>query len=271
MKQQQIRSYQEVLELVNQSRIKGVPYITNFYPDETKIRTWIDRGQLSVLMAEGVTLMLRTHLDFQYLFFLTAGHDRLEAVLPALLKESGGIFVADVVAKGEHDHTLHHILIQNHFRHHETLIRMTARREISEFSGIPSEECIFANRGDISKVYSFLMVNLDRFSEQIPDQEEISDLIDTQQLLLISEREDVGGLLYFEKNGATSHLREWLVNEKYRDKHYGSRLIREYFRLSSECSRFILWVKEANHHAIEIYRHYGYTIENLTDRIFVNT
>jgi ribosomal protein S18 acetylase RimI-like enzyme len=270
MKDRAISRFEEIRDLVNHAKKPGHVFLTNWYTDESKCNFWIDQGVLSMVKYEAASFILRKHLDFHYLYFLSSGIENLEAALKLLANETSHVYVVDLVEKGDGYGMLPATFERQQFRHHETLIRMFMKRDSNLSPDADAGKSMFSSPDDALMIYSFLTEKLDRYSEQIPSVEEIKMMIRNNQVLLIKEGSEIGGILYFEKNGMTSHLREWLVNEKFRNQHVGSRLMSKYFQLSSDCSRFILWVKKHNDHAVEIYKHYGYSTENINDRIFVN-
>jgi len=265
-----ISDYSEVRDLVNKTKQTGLCLLTNFYPDESKISFWISQGMLSFFENEGTLFILRRHFDFYYLFFLSTRIENLENTLKLLLTTTTNRFVIDFIERGKETGILPLLFERIGLKHHETLLRMVMKSSHGSNFQVPEGNNMFAKIDDTSLIFRFLTERLDPFSEQIPTQDEIKLMIQRDQLLILKEGCEIGGILYFEKNGVISHLKEWLVDERFRDKHFGSLLINHYFSLNSDCSRFILWVKKDNHHAIEIYRHYGYLTENINDMIFVN-
>jgi GNAT superfamily N-acetyltransferase len=77
----------------------------------------------------------------------------------------------------------------------------------------------------------------------------------------------IDGLVVFEINGLTSHLRYWFVDPKMRDQKTGSALLRRFFHECRNTKRQILWVNTLNANAIERYAHYGFRAETMTDII----
>jgi len=146
---------------------------------------------------------------------------------------------------------------------------MSLNRRVRTGPAGSDDEVLFARVEDAVQVHDFLVNRLDKYSEQIATPFELASASAGNQLLLMKNDNDICGLLYFEKTGNTSHLKEWLVDEKSRGMQTGSKLMKKYFSLCSDCTRFILWVKSGNEPAIMKYIHYGYATDNLVDRIFI--
>ena len=270
MKTNLISDYSEVQDLVNKTKQIGHCLLTNFYPDDLKIKFWISQGLISCCENEGSFLILRKHFDFFYLFFLSTGIENLENTLKLLLTTSPNRFVIDFIVRGKEPGILPLLFERIGFKHHETLLRMVMKSSQRPKFEVSDDCNMFAKIDDTSLIFRFLTERLDPFSEQIPTLDEIKLMILGNQLLILKEGCEIGGILYFEKNGEISHLKEWLVDERFRGNYFGSLLIKQYFSLNNGCSRFILWVKKDNIHAIDIYKHYGYLPDNINDMIFVN-
>lgn len=243
--------------------------ITNFYPNNDKIDSWISRGSIFLKDYAHSAFIVRYHMDFKYLFFISNSLKQLEIDLVNFLHAIDIDIVTEIV--GTQDSNISQIeLFQQHgFCLHEILVRMqTIKNEIISKSEY-ADEVENAQIKDSKRIQNFLINRLDKYSEQIPDIPEIETLINNKSILIIRKQDSIGGLLIYENTGILSHLREWHVNKDYRNEKIGSKLIKSYFNLSRECKRFILWVKNENLDAINRYKHYGYKEDKLIDQILV--
>jgi hypothetical protein len=266
-----IRSYKEISEGVEKIKNLNNRFITNFFLNETKITQWIEDQTLFSIESSHSIFILRKHMDFLYLYYISAGFSELFRDLQdfQLIPETD--LVVEIVSKnGDLDQISPGFQTQG-FVHHETLKRMSMMKNSTVDKSEMTAGINFASLSDSEHVLDFLLKRLDKYSEQIPEIKEIYAAILNKNILLSKTDGEIAGLLYFEKTGFTSHLKEWLVNEKYRNNSIGSKLIKSYFYLCENCNRFILWVKENNADAISKYEHYGYRMENLKDIIMVKT
>jgi len=266
---QRLRKYLYILEAISKVKKQDLGYITNFYLDECKTNFLISNKRLFVENLGDSYFIIRRHIDFSYLYFIAPGFEKLEASLKLFLLGNKNVFVIDLIGKGEGLLNTSAFFERMNFVCHETLIRMSQVREPDWISGKQTDTTVYAMIEDKNEIFDFLKDRLDRYSEQIPLIEEIELMIKSNQLLALKKNNEIAGLLYFEKSGKTSHLKEWHVNEKYRGIKVGARLLSTYFNLCSDCNRFILWVKENNTDAIKIYEHYGYKKELIKDRILL--
>jgi len=118
-------------------------------------------------------------------------------------------------------------------------------------------------------VQAFLARLLDRYTEQVPDVEEVAGLAARGGLLLVRRGADLGGILIFERAGLTATLRYWFVNDRFRDQGIGSRLIKTFFRTCQSSRRIVLWVVSDNHDSIAKYGHYRFLPEGLVDHVLL--
>ena len=128
----------------------------------------------------------------------------------------------------------------------------------------------FADEPEAPAVLALIQAAFDRYAKAIPSPEEISEAIQTRQILILKLERELAGLLHFETHGATSILRFWTVAQRFRDRGVGGALWRRY--LASQCAvrRFVLWVDEGNDDAIRKYRHYHYENDGVSDDILAN-
>ena len=264
-----IRSYKEIIESIENVKKLNAKFVTNFFLNENKITQWIENEVLFSIVKNNSVFIIRKHIEFYYLYYFSTDLSELFVELEDLKIPQNSDYVIDIVGKAD---DLHPILFgfqsQGYF-HHETLKRMISmQKKLIEKSELPSEVS-FATLADAHIVFDFLLQRLDKYSEQIPSIMELQIAIHNNNLLVAKINDEIAGLLYFEKIGLTSHLKEWLVNEKYQGRKIGSGLIKTYFSLCENCNRFILWVKENNDSAIKKYEHYGYKMESLQDIIMV--
>lgn len=265
-----VSSFEEIRNLIKNTKKSGYDFLTNFYADQQIVNFWIEEGLLSFIEYKGSSFILKKHLDFYYLYFLATEIEMLEPAIKFLINETSKVYVIDLIEKNNEAGLLPSLFEKSGFRHYENLRRMFLKKNPGKQIQVNTDENFYAVKDDVDLIFNFLKLRLDRYSEQIPTENEIKKMIKNNQMLIVREEEEIEGLLYFSKYGMVSHLMEWIVNEKFRDKHIGSSLIKKYFLLSDECSRMILWVKEQNDQAIQIYKHYGYSFDNVVDRIFVN-
>ena len=151
------------------------------------------------------------------------------------------------------------------FRDYMTLVRMV-RMGAPALDGDDAE---VATADDVPAIGSFLDGILDRYYDQIPEPGEVLDAVQAGNLLVVRRGGEVGGVLWSETTGLTTHLRYWYVHPQFVNQGIGARLIRTYFRRAAACRRFILWVIANNADSIARYEHYGFRRENLVDRIMM--
>ncbi len=264
-----IRSYKEISENIEKIKKLNTRFVTNFFLNETKINQWIEDESLFTVEKGKVIFIFRKHTDFFYLYYISTDLSELFIELNNLEFPEHLDFVADIVGKADETNQISNGFQSQGFIHHETLKRMFMMKTNTVDEKDLSSEIEFATQADAKPVFDFLTQRLDKYSEQIPSIKEIQFAIDNQTLLISKNNNEIAGLLYFEKIGFTAHLKEWLVNENYRENKIGSKLIKTFFYLCNNCNRFILWVKENNDNAISKYEHYGYKKESLKDTIMV--
>jgi GNAT superfamily N-acetyltransferase len=262
-------------EQIAQAKRAGPP-VTNFYPVPDKLQRWIERGELFSVTAGNVLLVLRRDRDFFHLSFVASTAAELAAALRELVASVAETVTVDVLGPRERVAEIAALFVQAGFRGHCALHRMTKTTKQTDLPpppAVPDLEVVFASRDDAAALAGMLETALDRYAEQIPDEDEMARAASERKVLVIRSGQAIGeaiaGLLFFEVTGQSSLLRHWLVDPAHRDRRIGARLMRRYFADCKDVRRFLLWVISDNHNAIDRYRHYGYREDGLIDQVLI--
>lgn len=267
---QPVQNRAALLEALERVRRAGAGPVTNWFATPERIDYWIGRNSLALLQGERALLILRRDRGFHRVYYSAKDLEALSAVLRSSSGElaASGVLTTDLIGRPVDVDPVAGIYRQGGFADHNWLvrmIRMAAPEEVAESE--PDVE--FAGPTDVAAVAAFLGRLLDPYTDQIPDEHEICKAAARRNIILVRRGESVGGLLLFEAMGLTSHLRYWYVDDAARNQGIGARLIRRFFRLSSGSKRLILWVVGDNAETIAKYRHYGFQLETLVDRIMI--
>jgi GNAT superfamily N-acetyltransferase len=262
-----------IYEQMDRARRAG-PLVTNFYPVPAKLQRSIERGELFSMTAGNVLFVLRRDRGFLHLSFVASTAAELAAALRELVASVAETVTVDVLGPRERVAEIAELFVQAGFRGHCALHRMTKVTKQAEMSpppAAPDPEVVFASRDDAAALAGMLETALDRYAEQIPDEDEMTRAVSDRKILVVrsSPVGSIAGLLFFEVTGQSSLLRHWLVDPAHRDQRIGARLMRRYFADCKDVRRFLLWVISDNHNAIDRYRHYGYQQDGLIDQVLI--
>jgi GNAT superfamily N-acetyltransferase len=157
------------------------------------------------------------------------------------------------------------------FRPYQKLFRMTRPAgEATLTADRNSQRVEFAGKPDAEALMDMLCLSFDKYAEQLPTLCEIKTATESRQILVARTGETLAGLLYFEDQGFSSMVRYWLVGNSFRDRGFGSTLMRRYLTHDASVRRFLLWVIADNEHAIAKYRQHGFAPDGLFDYVLAN-
>jgi GNAT superfamily N-acetyltransferase len=256
-----------IYEQMDRARRAG-PLVTNFYPSPDKLQRSIERHELFSMTVGSVLFVLRRDRDFLHLSYVAGRTVDLAAALQELVAGVSETVTVDLLGKREHVDELAGLFGQAGFRSHRALHRMTRHGQPTP-PATPDPEVVFARSDDAAALAGTLEAALDRFAEQIPDEDEMTAAASDRKVLVVRSGPAIAGLLFFEVTGQSSLLRHWLVDPAHRDKRVGARLMRRYFADCKDVRRFLLWVISDNDNAIDRYRHYGYEQDGLIDQVLI--
>lgn len=254
-------------------RVGSSSYTTNYFSDIKQTEEWVAKGILFQLEYPGCLLLLRRDRDFFHLYHGAASPQMLaEALLASRAALATETLISDIVGQRATLEPQMSAYAAAGFTLHETLIRLMRLQEGGRaYNGIIDPQAERGNRADAPSIQAFLECLLDRYSEQIPESDELVSLAEAGNILLVRRGAEIGGVLIFEWRGKTATLRYWWVHSRYREQGIGAQLIRSMFYLCRGATRIMLWVIEGNQNAIDKYEHYGFKREGLVDRVMIRS
>jgi len=258
-----------VLEQTDAMKFAHRKLLTNYYFNKENTEYWVGKGLFYYEKIGDTLFFYKKEYDFYHLFYISPSSEDLGKGLTQLSSRSD-IIVADVLTKQKEISPILNAFLANKFFQYRSLVRMSRVKGVDIQNAVFHEHVRFASKGDEERIHNILDNNFDRYAEQIPNIDELGREIEIKNIIMVERDGVIAGLLHLNLSGLTSHLRRWFVNPDYRDQHVGSMLMRSYFSLSYQASRFILWVIIANDNAIKRYMHYGYIEDDLTDIILAN-
>lgn len=263
-----LNDVESVYERIQRVRKISKKFATNFFPNEDIIKSWIDKNLFFEESFSDTTFFLRKDRNFYHLYFNTDTETLQSALIP-LMSGIENTIVTDLIGmKGSVDE-LTVIFEHSGFMCHESLFRMAKVINDSSPNDAKDEDVEYAKDEDVSIIHNFLDTLFDSYAEQIPFVEEIENAVKKREILTIKHDGHLAGFLFFERTGLTSLLRYWFVDERYRDKKYGAKLMHAYFARTEATKRYLLWVIRENKNAIKKYEHYGYKADNLIDQVML--
>ena len=242
---------------------RGAPgFTSNLYAPREQVERWCADGVLRAVTGDGAMLLLRAERGFDRLYHVAESQAELGAVLALLPR---GTYTTDLVGQGDALVQVCATYASVGFAARTTLIRMT-RGQPDE----PSEaDVTVATSEDAPAVAALLDRLLDPLAEQIPDVEELRREAEAGRLLIVRKGGEVAGMLLYDLQGFTAHLRLWHVDGNARGKGVGRRLMAGFLSRCASARRLVLWVIGDNERSIAIYRHYGFAPDGLLDRIMI--
>jgi GNAT superfamily N-acetyltransferase len=266
-----VRTAVEVLEAIQKVKAGATAFCTNFFPVQSKLESWVARGELTAEARDGVTFFLRKDRDFSHLYFCAANPSAFGRELAQLSSGTAEKLATDLVGPEASLTELLNLAQQCGFRRYSRLVRLARVASAVSPSSVQCPAGIqVAAEGDTPEILGLIEILFDRFADQLPTLYEIEAAIAARQIFIIRQNGAIAALLFFETQGVTSTIRYWLVASQFHSRGFGSALIRHYFLSQPAVRRFILWVTATNQNAIQKYQHYGYKPDGLVDYVLLS-
>jgi hypothetical protein len=261
-----ILSFSEAKQIWAHGKLSGQPALTNFFLSQRAIERATIARNLWGLSIPGASIMLRRDRDFFHLYANFADTAKFRSLLTELPSDT--VLVADVLQRKNSHGLMLRTLEQAGFVDYRELIRIH-RSPRNMPDQVHGADIHYAKVTDAGYVLEALELNFDKFSEQLPELDEIVDAISRKLILLAVSDGRRAGFLFFESSGHSSILRYWFIDPNFRDKHLGSSLMRHYLMDACPNEPSQLWVGQDNANAIMRYNHYGYSALDLNDQIMI--
>lgn len=264
-----VESIEQIRQLISEVRDKRKGFITNFYLDEFKHNVWILNEDLYFEWINETLFFVKQSEGFWNVFYNSTTIDALVTDVQQFQNQnSNETLMLDIVGRDAQCNSLVRQFQQIGFSEATSLVRMTKMSEEVEYvedSSISEATC-----DEVSVVFQWLNQYFDAKTEQIPYFSELEEYARRGRVLVCHEEGRLAGFLIFEINATTNYLRYWFTHPDFRDKKFGSRLLRRFFEEGKDTKRQLFWVICSNENAIKRYRHFGFKEDNMYDCVMTN-
>jgi GNAT superfamily N-acetyltransferase len=261
-----LTSISQVQETLSNGKVLGKKSETNLFLSQDSLEKYVIQRKIWGVWDTGSSLLMRRDRDFFHLYGTYSNVERFEQLLNHL--DNKETYVVDLVGRNGSQLIQETSYRRLGFEIHRELKRIT--RFPSELDLPPLTQKIEILDQQFSRqVLDHLEQFFDRFSEQIPELEDIEQAISRGQIIGILRDNYLAAFLYYETDMNISTLRYWFVHPGFRDEKIGGYLIRHYLNNLGLSKVSRLWVVEDNVNAIKRYEHYGYVDESLTDHVMI--
>jgi hypothetical protein len=261
-----LTSISQVKETLSNGKVPGKKSETNLFLSQNSLEKYVIQKKIWGVWDTGASLLMRRDRDFFHLYGTYSNIERFEQLLDHL--ENKETYVADLVGRNGSQ-----LIQESSFQKHGFEIH----RKLKRIARLPADLDLppLAQKIEIldqqfsTQVLDYLEQFFDRFSEQIPELEDIEQAMSKGQIIGILRDSYLAAFLYYETDMTISNLRYWFVHPNFRDEKIGGYLIRQYLHNLGLSKVSRLWVVEDNVNAIKRYEHYGYVDESLTDHVMI--
>ncbi len=261
---QPVQSIEQLRTLSAEVRALRKGFLTNFYLDEAKHTIWVAKGDCYVECVGDTLFIIKQSPTFWNVFYCSTTMNQLSSDLRWFQdKYIGQTMIFDIVGREQQCRPLVEMFRENGCVEATSLVRMTRLTEPLDYT---KDKTIHkALEVDTAVVSQLLHEYFDARIEQIPYDEELRNYAHQGHVLICEEQGCIVGFLVYELNTTTLYLRYWFTHPDFRDKKVGSRLLRRFFEEGKDTKRQLFWVIRSNENAIERYKHYGFSEENMYD------
>ncbi len=249
-----VESLQHFAELARSASRPGRRTLTNCYWLPADINTHSLRGNLCFMIVPAGVLFWRRDMDFDQLYYFLDAYDDLclpaqqRPMLLELIGRDSGPMAEAMAASRQ-------AWMRFGFEPYKTYHRMTmtagsSRPDAPLPSRFQDEYSIrSARQKDAEAIHSLWRMALDPFTPLMPDPDALAALIDSQEVMAVTNRQGtIVGALFADRAGKVCVIRHLVVDPAHRRggtaRHLVEQAISQSWRAGAR--KFILWVAETN-------------------------
>jgi ribosomal protein S18 acetylase RimI-like enzyme len=264
-----VADWPQVQRGLHRHRVAGVALGTNLFALREEVEAWIGSGRLEEAAFADATLFLLREDGFQRVFHAAADLPGLSEALSTLPRD--GALIADLVGRAGDLGPWVSAYHAAGFAERRVLQRMFrsggAPPPASGSVDDVASDVVRALPDDAEAVSDLLSRLLDPYTEPLPTLDLLRRAAEGGTLLVARRGPVVAGVLWFERQGGSVHLRHWHLEPSARGAGLGGRMMRRFLADSAGAGRIVLWVVADNTASIAIYQHYGFVADGVVDRI----
>lgn len=260
MKKKLLTSAEELKKIISEFKRTKKDSLTNYIPNSALHNKWAQSGNAVIYAFDDGVFITHDKGVMLETIFISDSRENITRCLEVINNDSGKNVVVERVFREGKDKQIgnpDYIL--------RRMIRIENRDEIKS----PSERVEKASVKDINGIREIFTEHFNPLTERIPDNEELERLIKMNGISVVRNSERIIGMIIYEKNPTSIHLRYWWVSPTQRNKGIGADLLRDYFLAGQNCKLQFLWVFSDNNDAISKYRHYGFDFDGIADEIYI--
>ena len=254
-----INDYNDLLNKISEFKRNTSSKLTNFFPNKALHENWIKQNNFYYKEENNLLFIFHEKESHYETFYIAEDLNSVIRQLKILKKSFQKPFVLEHVYKERKDLPISLPTAK--------LKKMV--KKISSLAEEPNNDIDKASLSDIPILTNIFTNYFNRFTERIPDEDELKNLIQSESVSVIRTEDSIKGFIIYEVKGKSSHLRYWWINPRYRNQGIGSKLIKDFFKASKNCLMLYLWVFSDNEDAINKYLHYGFDFDGMTDDIYL--
>jgi hypothetical protein len=225
---QQPSSVLEVREKISRIKGAGSAFLTNFFLDDASILSCICQGKLSLLEEPGAAILLKREPLFDRVYFACSHISALAPALEHVPNPPTTCLISDVIGTADAASSIVDQFLSAGFRRFtefRTMHRVNAHKVECE-----SDAADVACEGEAQLVWDGIRTHFDPQCEHIPDMDDVLAAVSAGTVLVTRENGHPTAILWYDRQGASSILRYWLVLPHFRGRGLGESLMSRYFR-----------------------------------------
>ena len=243
-------------------------FFTNFFVDDRKLMNWISKRQVSMLENDAAVVILRKRPDFYQCYFTSASLEALGIMLKRIRQNLSGVLVVAILGDVE---TYHDFLLSHGFIYH---MGMSQMMRVNKTPGIPTipDGVELAQINDAPEIQELLYHLMDCYCSQIPDLDEIEEMIQDKHFLVIRDtaKHKLKAFMGFDRRGVTVYGFFLAAREEYRHEMVAMDILTAYQAYTADAIRYIGWIQDDNMRSMKVNQFFGEKPNGFRQEVFLS-
>lgn len=253
-----VTDIKQISEFRNKVKSHSGKVLMNYFIAPQEMLNLIQEGKVEYAEYPGCVLMVVRYPYGDRLIYFAGSNDLLEDAVNKILPDlNPNTILEDMDRKPEPELPFNQVMTLQY------MVRMGA----PVYSAVSASVVIPANE-QLEEIEEILKSNFNPIWERVPNSIELNEILSDDNIRIFFDGTDIQGVLVYENDTKSSHLRYWLTLPNARGKGVGSALMNAFFEKGASSTSQHLWVDINNQNAIKRYEHYGFKLNPRYDHIY---
>ena len=258
--------------LLRELQVKKKSIVTNCFLLKPEIEKYSSHARITFeKINTGIYFLCEDRDFFNFYFYLFEEEISNIIINPKELNQKKPVvlkFVYSDKRKPAYLENLRLAIEKNNFQFYKRYKRMvrpvpSEKGQLQESNSIVPDKFVSscAKRSNIVEILKLWKMNLDDLSSSFPYDDELANLVDSNNVFIIRNNREIIAAILFRREGNVGTINHVAVHKEYRRIGLAHELLVHVFNINKTIKRWFLWIEEENQPAEKLYEKHGFSFD----------